>query len=110
MRAAVAKYPGLQFLDEDHFGKMDECDVKRLAPGTYHFGARKIFGMIINAKLVIRVGGGFVNFDEFIRMQYGSERAKAMFAEGKYMSSGLRASEGRSSRNRDSEASTPFLA
>ena len=66
MRAAVARYTTLTFLDKDHLGKMEETDVKRLSTGTYLIGAKKVFVMIINGKLVLRVGGGFVNFDEFV--------------------------------------------
>lgn len=34
------------------------------------FGTKKILAKIINGKLVIRVGGGYMNAEEFIR-QYG---------------------------------------
>ena len=44
--------------------------VKRLGPGQYMFGTRKIMCKIINNKLVIRVGGGYMSADEFIE-QYG---------------------------------------
>jgi hypothetical protein len=44
--------------------------VTRLGPGSYMFGTRKIFAKIINGKLVIRVGGGYMSADEFIT-QYG---------------------------------------
>jgi len=40
--------------------------VKRLGPGKYLFGTRNILAKIINGKLVIRVGGGFMSADEFI--------------------------------------------
>jgi len=44
--------------------------IKRLGPGQYMFGSRKILAKIINNKLVIRVGGGYMSADEFIE-QYG---------------------------------------
>lgn len=44
--------------------------VKRLAPGKYLFGTKQILAKIINGKLVIRVGGGYMSADEFIE-QYG---------------------------------------
>jgi hypothetical protein len=40
--------------------------VKRLAPGKYLFGSKQILAKIINGKLVIRVGGGYMSADEFI--------------------------------------------
>jgi hypothetical protein len=44
--------------------------VKRLAPGKYMFGSKNIIAKIVNMKLLIRVGGGFMSADEFIE-QYG---------------------------------------
>lgn len=56
--------------------------VKRLAAGKYLFGTRQIMAKIINGKLVIRVGGGYMSADEFID-QYGKiELLKIMKAEG----------------------------
>ena len=43
--------------------------VKRISPGKYMFGTRQIHCKIINGKLVVRVGGGYMNVDEFI-VQY----------------------------------------
>lgn len=40
--------------------------VKRLGDGNYVFGSKKIFAKIMNGKLVIRVGGGFMVIEEFI--------------------------------------------
>ena len=34
--------------------------------GFYLFGTRKIFAKVLNNKLVVRVGGGFMSFSEFI--------------------------------------------
>lgn len=40
--------------------------VKRLAAGKYLFGTKQILAKIINGKLVIRVGGGYMSAEEFI--------------------------------------------
>ena len=40
--------------------------VKRLGGGQYMFGTKKIFAKIMNGKLVIRVGGGYMLIDEFL--------------------------------------------
>jgi len=47
---------------------MTQCPVpiKRLGNGYYLFGSKKIFAKIMNGKLVIRVGGGFMVIEEFI--------------------------------------------
>ena len=46
------------------------------------FGSKQILAKIINGKLVIRVGGGYMSADEFID-QYGKiELAKMMKAAG----------------------------
>lgn len=44
--------------------------VTRMTIGKYMFGQRQILAKIINSKLVIRVGGGYMSVDEFIE-QYG---------------------------------------
>ena len=41
--------------------------VKRLGDGQYLYGQRKIFAKIMNEKLVIRVGGGYMLIDEFLK-------------------------------------------
>ena len=47
---------------------LTQCPVpiKRLGNGYYLFGSKKIFAKIMNNKLVIRVGGGFMVIEEFI--------------------------------------------
>ena len=44
------------------------CDVpiSRIGGGNYIFGTKKIYTKIMNNKLVVRVGGGFMSMDEFI--------------------------------------------
>jgi len=59
-----------------------DIDCKRLGPGKYCFGSRNIMCKIINGKLVVRVGGGYMSADEFIE-QYGRiEILKAMKMAG----------------------------
>jgi hypothetical protein len=54
-----------------HMNKVSlNLPVKRLGEGSYLFGTKKILAKIINGKLVIRVGGGYMSADEFIE-QYG---------------------------------------
>jgi len=43
-----------------------DIPIQRLGDGRYMFGSRKIFAKIMNEKLVIRVGGGFMLIDEFL--------------------------------------------
>jgi hypothetical protein len=40
--------------------------VKRLGEGQYMYGSKKIFAKVMNGKLVIRVGGGYMLIDEFL--------------------------------------------
>jgi hypothetical protein len=57
--------------------------IVRLEQGKYMFGTKKIMAKIINGKLVIRVGGGYMCVDEFIA-QYGRmELMKAIAEEEK---------------------------
>ena len=45
--------------------------IKRMGAGYYMFGTKKIYAKIINGKLVIRVGGGYMSIDEFM-FYYGA--------------------------------------
>lgn len=58
---------------------MTQCPVpiKRLGNGYYLFGSKKIFAKIMNGKLVIRVGGGFMVIEEFIAT-YAEQEMKKM--------------------------------
>lgn len=58
----------------------EECwvPVKRLGGGYYLFGLKKIFAKIINDKLVVRVGGGYMNFKEFIETHTDQEIARIL--------------------------------
>lgn len=55
-----------------------QCSVpiKRVGNGYYLFGTKKIYAKIINGKLVIRVGGGFMVIEEFIATYADQEMAK----------------------------------
>ena len=57
---------------------MSGCPVpiKRLGNGYYLFGTKKIYAKIMNGKLVIRVGGGFMIIEEFIAAYADSEMKK----------------------------------
>lgn len=48
--------------------KFSNCDVpiRKIGGGYYIFGTKKIYAKIMNGKLVIRVGGGYMVIDEFI--------------------------------------------
>lgn len=50
--------------------------IKRLGNGFYMFGARKIFAKVLNGRLVIRVGGGFMVIEEFISAYAEQEMRK----------------------------------
>ena len=65
-----------------------ECivPVRRLGDSFYIFGTRKIYAKIMNGKLVIRVGGGFMVIDEFIKTYTDQEMNKvtALNNKGNY--------------------------
>lgn len=50
--------------------------IKRLGNGFYLFGTKKIYAKILNGKLVIRVGGGYMVADQFIATYAEPELAK----------------------------------
>eukprot|EP00349_Pseudokeronopsis_sp_Brazil_P010500 CAMPEP_0202979630 /NCGR_PEP_ID=MMETSP1396-20130829/85725_1 /ASSEMBLY_ACC=CAM_ASM_000872 /TAXON_ID= /ORGANISM="Pseudokeronopsis sp., Strain Brazil" /LENGTH=212 /DNA_ID=CAMNT_0049719139 /DNA_START=1433 /DNA_END=2071 /DNA_ORIENTATION=+ len=58
-------------IDEMMAKYLNECDyyvpVKRLGEGQYLYGSKKIFAKIMNGKLIIRVGGGYMLIDEFLK-------------------------------------------
>ena len=82
MRAEVFKIKQIKLykpvvgdaVDEMFAGYLNKAEltisVQRLGNGNYMFGTKKILAKIINGKLVIRVGGGYMNAEEFID-QYG---------------------------------------
>ena len=50
--------------------------IKRLGNGYYMFGSRKIYAKVLNGKLVIRVGGGYMIINEFIASYAEAELRK----------------------------------
>ena len=50
--------------------------VKRLGGGFYLFGTKKIYAKIMNGKLVIRVGGGYMVIEKFIETYADQELTK----------------------------------
>ena len=50
--------------------------IKRMGDGNYFFGTKKIFAKIMNGKLVIRVGGGFMIIEELINSYSEQEITK----------------------------------
>ena len=46
--------------------------ITRLGNGKYSFGTKDIIAKIMNGKLVIRVGGGYMGIGEFMR-HYGNK-------------------------------------
>lgn len=50
--------------------------IRRLGGGYYMFGTRKIYAKIMNGKLVIRVGGGYMIIEEFIAAYAEQEVAR----------------------------------
>ena len=53
-----------------------QVPIKKLGDGYYLFGTRKIFAKILNGKLVIRVGGGYMVIEEFISTYAEKELVK----------------------------------
>lgn len=51
--------------------------IKKLSDGYYLFGTKKIYAKVLNGRLIIRVGGGFVVIEEFIK-QYADKELQAM--------------------------------
>lgn len=58
-------------------------DVQRLSGGNYMFGTKKILAKIMNGKLVIRVGGGYMSAEEFIE-QYGKIEMMKLMKQEEY--------------------------
>ena len=51
--------------------------ISRLGGGFYMFGTKKIYAKIMNNKLVVRVGGGFMGIEEFISTYGESELTRS---------------------------------
>lgn len=69
-------------IDEMMAKYLNECPyyvpVKRLGDGQYMYGSKKIFAKIMNGKLIIRVGGGYMLIDEFLKNYAEQEKDKTM--------------------------------
>ena len=50
----------------------------RLKPGVYTFGTRKVSIKLINGKVNIRVGGGYLKVDEFLDKYSQIEKEKSL--------------------------------
>lgn len=50
--------------------------IRRLEFGYYLFGTKKIYAKVLNQKLVVRVGGGYMSFTEFIQTNEPTEQQK----------------------------------
>jgi chromosome segregation ATPase len=50
--------------------------IKRLGGGFYMFGTKKIYAKIMHGRLVIRVGGGYMGIEEFIKSYADAELIK----------------------------------
>ena len=57
--------------------------IKKLGDGYYLFGTKKIYAKILNGKLVIRVGGGYMVIEEFISTYAEKEMVKLDQQAGK---------------------------
>jgi hypothetical protein len=55
---------------------------KRLDEGNYQFGTKKIRAQILHAGLVVRVGGGFMSFAQFVEKYGKSEFTKIIKLQG----------------------------
>ena len=60
-----------------------DVPMQRLGDGQYMFGTRKVFAKIMNDKLVVRVGGGFMLIDEFLPT-YGQQELDKAAARANY--------------------------
>ena len=51
--------------------------IQKLSGGNYMFGTRKIYAKVMNGKIMVRVGGGYMTIEEFIET-YGEAELKKM--------------------------------
>ena len=60
--------------------------VRRLGDGNYIFGTKKIWAKILNGKLVIRVGGGFMSIEEFFEcyQEVETQKVNMMLEKGTF--------------------------
>ena len=76
----VFSAPKGDVLDQMLFGYIQQSNcpvpIRKLGSGFYLFGTKKIYAKIMNGKLVIRVGGGYMALEEFIKTYADSEMKK----------------------------------
>ena len=76
----VFQMPKGDVLDQmlSHYINQANCPVpiRKVGNGFYLFGTKKIYAKILNGKLVIRVGGGFMIIEEFIATYADAEMLK----------------------------------
>jgi hypothetical protein len=76
----VFQLPKGDLLDQmlSHYINQANCPVpiRKIGNGFYLFGTKKIYAKILNGKLVIRVGGGFMVIEEFIATYAEAEMNK----------------------------------
>ena len=64
-----------------------DVPMQRVGDGQYMFGSRKIFAKIMNDKLVVRVGGGYMLIDEFLAT-YGQQELDKLHMQAQKMPTG----------------------
>mmetsp|Transcript_5876 Transcript_5876/g.9505 ORF Transcript_5876/g.9505 Transcript_5876/m.9505 type:complete len:137 (-) Transcript_5876:90-500(-) len=94
----VFQMPKGDLLDQmlSHYINQANCPVpiRKLGNGFYLFGSKKIYAKILNGKLVIRVGGGFMIIEEFIATYADVEMNKiSKMTDAQLMTLGAEAEE-----------------
>ena len=54
--------------DSAHEPQHSNQKIIRIGEGTYTFGSKRIHVKVLNGKLVIRVGGGYMTIKEFLQL------------------------------------------
>ncbi|CAI2385648.1 unnamed protein product [Moneuplotes crassus] len=77
VRYVAAKGDEIDMLIADALNNQGvDVPLTRLGGGFYLFGTKKIFAKILNGRLVVRVGGGYMVIDEFLATYTDSEKIK----------------------------------
>jgi hypothetical protein len=89
---------------EDTLGSLgadlEDCiphNFQRVGPGLYQFGTKKITAQILTGSLVVRVGGGFMRFEEFVAKYGRSESIKIVKSTGSSLRTTLVRKQGKRS-------------
>ncbi|EFA81215.1 hypothetical protein PPL_06054 [Heterostelium album PN500] len=64
--------------DDDEIRGLIPPNFQRVSEGLYQFGSRRINTSILSGNLVVRVGGGFQTFEEFVHKYGRSETIKIL--------------------------------